>query len=129
MFGLVSNPLVVILLILIPVTAFLIYLCVVYKSQIVCLEVLVENGKTEISSLKGYIDNKERKRKLYTFESLFDRIEDVVHCNKIDQHLKITQVNGSVHFVSIPTEYKLIVQDQPEEGKDDYYEKVCRDWS
>lgn len=113
MISLNSIPLVIALLFLVVVIAFLVYICGIYKAQADNLKSDVMFRDTEIKILQE--NNKKKERKLYTFESGVNRIEDVVHCITVDQHLKLTQISGSVHFISIPAEYKLIIQDRLEE--------------
>ena len=115
MLNLVSNPYVVVLFFLVPVMAYLIYLCAVYKAQVDDLRDRLEIRKTEIRSLKGYLDNIRKEKKLYTFVSEIDDIEDVVYWKRDDPYLRLTLNDGSIYVVIIPDEYKLIIQDQSEE--------------
>lgn len=112
MINLITNPFVIILLLLVPILAYLVYLCAEYKIQIDYLIDEIKFGKSEIRSLRGYIDKKGKERKLYTYESPSDRIENVTHWKEENQQLRLTLVDGSLHVVRIPFSYKLIIQDQ-----------------
>lgn len=118
MLNLVSNPYVVVLFFLVPVMAYLIYLCAVYKAQVDRLLDSVEIRETEIRTLKRHMDNIRGEKKLYTFVSEVDCIEDVVYWTEVNQHLRLTLKDGSLYVISAPTEYKLIIQNQSKEGTD-----------
>lgn len=118
MSSLVIIPYVIVLVLLVFATACLVYDRGAYKAQISDLTHKLSLSKSEIRALKGYIDNKEKVRKpytLYTFDSEYDRIENVVSWERNFQHLRLNLSDGSVCVVDMPSRYKLTIQDQSEE--------------
>lgn len=122
MFNLISNPFVIVLLFLIPVMAYLVYLCVVYKTRIHNLlaeaeirEAEVRFKETVLNSLKEHIRNKEKKTMLYTYDSGTHYIENVISWKGDNQHLRLDLNDGSMCVVTTPSQYKFIAQGQSKE--------------
>lgn len=75
-----------------------------------------DNFDSLVKCHRDYIKMQE-SRKIYTFDSATDRIENVVFWIEDNQHLRLTLVDGSIYVISTPVKYKLIIQDQSEEIK------------
>lgn len=115
MFSLVIIPYAIVLVILVFATACLIYVHTVHKSEIDNLQHKLKIREAEIKSLNECIGEKLKRSKLYTFHSAgFDQIENVVNWGEYNQRLKLTLDDGSFYIFNVPSEYRLIKQNQPE---------------
>lgn len=112
---LVIIPYVIVLVISVFATACLVYDRGAYRKEIDRLLRAVRLSEAEIRALRGYIDNKEKGRKLYIFESGDDRIEDVISWRVVDPYLRLTRKDGSLYVLRAPSRYKFITQEQSEE--------------
>lgn len=115
MFSLIGISLVINVLLFV-VLVYLFFLRLVDKGVIDNLASKIKVREAEIKSLKEFLAGKERR--LYTFKSAHDHIENVVNWGEYGQRLKLTLDDGSIHFISTPSEYGLIIQVQSEEGTD-----------